>query len=201
MSKIKDYNKTFSSMRLLTLASLAGFILATLVYFFQYQKVVNQQREQVYVVTNQGSFVAYAKKDRSISPFEAQYMSEVFFTAMFGHDGQTYDQHLEDALHLIDEPSGLMIVESFESGEVKKNYIRWGSRTEVTIDSVKIINDGQPVKAVAYFRQHHFIGSEKKTELAIACQYEIIKTFRHEQNPFGLLISKLDFIPYPQNNL
>ena len=200
MEKIKDYNRAFKTMRIVTLASLAGFVMATIVYYFQYKNIVDTSREKIYVVTDKGSFAAYARDDRQVSPFEAQFLSEVFIRAMFSHDADTYDQHVADALNLIDEPSGLMIVESFESGDVKKNYIRWGSRTQVDIDSVRILNTGLPMKAEAYFRQHHYIGSEKKTELAIACQYELVKTHRHKKNPFGLLISQLDFIPYPKNN-
>lgn len=196
MEKIKDYNKAFKTMKVITMTSLLGFITATVIYYFQYKQLVDTQKDQVYVVTDNGTLTAYLTQERDVTPFEAKYLSEIFIRSMFAHDAETYEQHLDDALHLIDEPSGLMVVEQFDKGKVKDNYIRWGSRTEVIIDSVNILSNGLPAQARAYFKQRHYIGSELKTELAIALKYNIVKTYRSEHNPFGLQIASLDFVPY-----
>ncbi|MDF9801316.1 hypothetical protein OKW21_006625 [Catalinimonas alkaloidigena] len=198
MEKIKDYNRAFRTMKAVTLVSILGFISATVIYYFQYKQLVDTKNDQVYVVTDNGTLSAYLTEERDVTPFESKYLSEIFIKSMFAHDAETYDRHLDDALHLVDEPSGLMVVEQFDKGKVKDNYIRWGSRTEVFIDSVKILSNGLPAQARAYFKQRHYIGSELKTELAIALKYNIVKTYRNEQNPFGLQIADLDFVPYNQ---
>ncbi|MEK6480924.1 hypothetical protein WJR50_25505 [Catalinimonas sp. 4WD22] len=198
MEKIKDYNRAFRTMKAITMVSILGFISATVIYYFQYKQLVDTKNDQVYVVTDNGTLSAYLTEERDVTPFEAKYLSEIFIKSMFAHDAETYDQHVDDALHLVDEPSGLMVVEQFDKGKVKDNYIRWGSRTEVFIDSVKILSNGLPAKARAYFKQRHYIGTELKTELAIALKYNIVKTYRNEQNPFGLQIADLDFVPYNQ---
>lgn len=199
---MKDYNRAFSTMKAITFISLLGFITTTVIYYFQYKQLVDTKNDQVYVVTDNGTLSAYLTQERDITPFEAKYLSEIFIRSMFAHDAESYERHLDDALHLIDEPSGLMVVEQFDKGKVKDNYIRWGSRTEVRIDSVKIMSNGIPAQAKAFFKQRHYIGTELKTELAIALQYNIVKTYRSDHNPFGLQIANLDFIPYqePSNN-
>ena len=200
MEKIKDYNRAFRTMKAVTLVSLIGFMAATVIYYFQYKQLIDTKNDQIYVVTDNGTLSAYLTRESDVTPFEAKYLSEIFIRSMFAHDAESYEKHLDDALHLIDEPSGLMVVEQFDKGKVKDNYIRWGSRTEVRIDSVKIMSNGIPAQAKAYFKQRHYIGTELKTELAIALQYNIVKTYRSDRNPFGLQIANLDFIPYQKSS-
>jgi hypothetical protein len=115
---------------------------------------------------------------------------------MFAHDKNSYEQHLKDALNLIDEASGLSVVEQFEQGNVLKNYIKWGSRTEVSIDSIPLVENGAIPRYQCYFKQRHYIGSDLKQELAIAIEYDMLRSYRHAKNPHGLLISNLNFIFY-----
>ncbi len=198
MEKVKDFNKAFRSMRLLTIISLTGFMATTLVYIFSYYYLKSQKEKQdVYVVTPQGTMQARMVQEEDINPFEAQLLSEIFIRHMFAHDQDTYVEHTETALQLIDQPGGLMITKAFENGDVRNQYIRWGSRTAVETDSIKILNQSLPYQMVAYFRQQHFIGNEQKTELAIALKYELVRTHRHRQNPLGLMMTRVDFIPYP----
>ena len=198
MEKVKDFNKAFRSMRLLSAISLIGFMITSLVYIFSYNYLkAAKEKQDVYVVTPQGTMQARLVEEEEINPFEAQLLSELFIQHMFAHDQDTYQDHTESALQLIDQPSGLMITKAFEDGDVRNQYIRWGSRTGVEIDSIKILNQSLPYKMVAYFRQQHFIGGEQKTELAIALKYELVRTHRHRKNPLGLLMAQVDFIPYP----
>lgn len=197
MEKVKNFNVAFKTMRLIAVASFLGFIAATIIYVFKYQQVVADKESRVYIASDQGTFMARAGSEDEINPFEAKYLSEVFINNMFAHDAATYTTHTETALHLIDQPSGIMIAKAFEDGNIQNEYIRWGSRTTTQVDSIKILNASLPFEMVAYFRQQHWIGAEKKTELAIALKYNMVRTHRNEKNPFGLVISQLDFIPYP----
>jgi hypothetical protein len=198
MEKVKDFNKAFRSMRMLTAISLIGFMCATLIYIFSYHYLKEaEEKQDVYVVTPQGTMQASLAQEEDINPFEARLLSELFIKQMFAHDQDTYTDHIEAALQLIDQPGGLMIAKAFEKGDVRNQYIRWGSRTSISIDSIRILNQSIPYNMVAYFRQQHYIGQEQKTELAIALKYDLIRTHRNRQNPLGLMMTRVDFIPYP----
>ena len=198
MEKVKDFNKAFRSMRLLTAICIAGFMCTTLIYLFSYQYLSKaKEKQDVYVLTPQGTMQARLTEEKDINPYEAQLLSELFIQHMFAHDQDTYQDYTETALQLIDQPGGLMITKAFEDGDVRNQYIRWGSRTQVEVDSIRILSQSLPYRMVAYFRQQHFIGNEQKTELAIALKYELVRTHRHRKNPLGLLMTGVDFIPYP----
>lgn len=193
MERVLDINRSFKTMRLLTVLAVAGFMITTCIYFYMYINTVNAQQAKVYVVTDKGTYAALAKEERDVSTYEAKFMSDLFIKMMFAHDADTYAKHMEAALHLCDKKTGTYLAESFEKGNVQQNYVRWGSRTEVEIDSIKIVSSGVPMKAVAYFRQNHWIGAEQKAYLNMACKFELIKTQRHDKNPFGLQVSNFDF--------
>ncbi len=200
METIKDYNRAFKAMRSIAAISLLGFIGATTFYFMQYKQLVDNKEEVIYVVKDNGTFEARRTNSREVSSIEINNHSQDFIFSMFAHDAETYEHHIDDAAHLIDEPSGLLIIEQFEKAKVKDNYTRWGSRTEVSIDSIKIQNNGVLPAVRAYFKQRHFIGDDLKTELAVALKYNIVTTYRSKRNPYALQITNLDFIPYEQTS-
>ena len=201
METIKDYRRAFDAMRFLATFSVLGFIGATTFYYFLYRDIVDQQKEIIYVSTPGGTFQAVQASQREVHPVEITKHSEQFIRFMFAHDAETYQEHIEQAMHLISQKDGLLIVEQFEGPSGKKEgvrdgYIRWGSRTEVMVDSIKTVSNEMMPSVKAYFKQRHFIGSELKSELAIALQYRVVDTYRSDKNPFGLQITELDFIPY-----
>ena len=201
METIKDYVRAFQAMRLIAMFSFMGFVGATVFYFIQYRDMVDQQKEIIYVSTPSGTFQAVQASQREVHPVEINKHSEQFIKTMFSHDADTYKDHLELAMNLINKKDGMLIVEQFEgppgkNKSVRDNYVRWGSRTEVMIDSIKTVSNEMMPQVKAYFKQRHFIGSELKSELAIGLQYRVVDTYRSDKNPFGLQITDLDFIPY-----
>ena len=201
METIKDYRRAFEAMRFLAVFSFLGFVGATAFYFYQYRDMVDQQKEIIYVSTPGGTFQAVQASQREVHPVEITKHSEQFIRYMFAHDAETYQEHIDQAMHLINQKDGVLIVEQFEGPSGKKEgvrdgYIRWGSRTEVMIDSIKTVSNELMPSVKTYFKQRHFIGSELKSELAVALQYRVVDTYRSDKNPFGLQITNLDFIPY-----
>ncbi len=114
---------------------------------------------------------------------------------MFAHSAETYHKHINFALHLIDEESGKRIYHDFEEGNVRKNYIRYGSHTEIKIDSIPIDMDAFPIKGSFYALQEVHIGKNVRT-LPIAASFRIVQDYRHEKNPYGLQLTDFDFIVY-----
>jgi len=114
---------------------------------------------------------------------------------MFAHSAETYYEHINHALNLIDEESGKRIYHDFEEGEVHKNYVRYGSHTEIKLDSVVLDMNTFPNTGKVYALQEVHIGNDVRS-LPIAASFKIIQTYRHEKNPYGLELTNFDFIAY-----
>ena len=182
-------------MRLIAFLSLSGFMAATIVYVVLYQQLEDEYRQRTYVITSWGTFPASYYDGRKLTSIEAQNHVETFLKHMFAHSAETYYEHINAALNLIDEESGKRIYHDFEEGEVHKNYVRYGSHTEVKVDSVVVDMDSFPVQGSFYALQEVHIGKNVRT-LPIAASFELVQTYRHEKNPFGLELTNFDFIPY-----
>ncbi|WKN46478.1 hypothetical protein [Tunicatimonas pelagia] len=203
METIKDYSRAFQAMRFVAVFSVFSFVASTVFYYFQYRNIVDQHKEIIYVSTPNGTFQATQASQREVHPVEINKHSEQFIKTMFSHDAETYEERISKAMNLINKKDGVLIVAQFEGEPGKKKgvrdgYIRWGSRTEVTIDSIKTVSQGIMPQVRAYFKQQHFIGSELKSELSVALEYQVVDTYRSENNPYGLQITNLDFILHPE---
>ena len=195
MSTLKDFNRTFTAMRAIALTSVLGFIAATVVYVTEYQKVQEYYQQRTYVITSWGTFPASYYDGRKVSKIEAQNHVETFVKHMFAHSAETYYDHINFALNLIDEESGKRIYHDFEEGKVHKNYVRYGSHTEVKIDSVVINMNTLPIEGSFYALQEVHIGNNVRS-LPIAASFQIVQGYRHEKNPYGLELTDFDFIGY-----
>jgi hypothetical protein len=195
MNHLQDFNQSFRSMRLIAFLSLGGFVAATIIYIMLYQRLEDQYQQQTYVITSWGTFPASYYDGRKVTRVEAQNHVETFLKSMFAHSAETYYEHINAALNLIDEESGKRIYHDFEEGEVHKNYVRYGSHTEVQIDSVVLDMNSFPIRGSFYALQEVHIGENVRT-LPIAASFELVQTYRHEKNPFGLELTNFDFIAY-----
>ena len=195
MSTLKDFNRTFTSMRTLALVSTLGFIASTIFYVYHYQRIHEYYQQRTYVITSWGTFPASYYDGRKVSRIEAQNHVETFIKHMFAHSAETYHEHINFALNLIDEESGKRIYHDFEEGKVHKNYIRYGSHTEVKIDSVVINTNALPMEGTFYALQEVHIGKNVRS-LPIAASFQIVQDYRHEKNPYGLQLTDFDFIAY-----
>ena len=195
MSTLKDFNRTFTAMRAIALTSVLGFIAATVIYVIEYQKVQEYYQQRTYVITSWGTFPASYYDGRKVSKIEAQNHVETFVKHMFAHSAETYYDHINFALNLIDEESGKRIYHDFEEGKVHKNYVRYGSHTEVKLDSVVINMNALPIEGSFYALQEVHIGNNVRS-LPIAASFQIVQGYRHEKNPYGLELTDFDFIGY-----
>ena len=163
---------------------------------YHYDKVVGRIQNKVYVVSDKGTFPAVYAPQREVSRFEADYHVRTFITTIFAHDANTYGHNMNLGLNLIDEPSGRRIASDYEKGEIVKKYVRYGVRTEVEIDSVQVNAHTLPMTGQAYFKQNHFQGNDVRHTLAIGIKFNLAQVPRHDKNPWGLLLTDFDFIPY-----
>ena len=115
---------------------------------------------------------------------------------MFGHDQYTYKANLDAALPLIEGRGGRRIYEGFTRGQVLQNYERYAARNVVTVDSVLVDMSKRPWSGAVYIKQRIFIGGQQKEPLPLAAKFNLVETNRSDANPYGLLITNFDYIPY-----
>lgn len=200
MDKVKDFSKTFQTMRNITYLSILGslVVISALVYWNQH--LHHKIGQKVYVVSSSGTFPAVNKDNRQVSVYEARNQVKTFMRLMFAHDAATYQDNVEAALQLIDDISGKRIYADFSKGEVRENYVRYNSHTTLEIDSVVLDMNTNPFTGKAYARQFLHYGNQQKM-LPVGAKFELEPTFRSDINPFGLLITNFDFILYsPQTD-
>ena len=195
MSTLKDFNRSFNTMRTIAIVCLLGFVGSTIFYVHHNQQVHEHYQKQTYVITSWGTFPASYYDGRKVSQVEVQNHVETFVKNMFAHSAETYHEHINYALNLIDEESGKRIYHDFEEGKVHKNYIRYGSHTEVKLDSIVINMNALPMEGTFYALQEVHIGKDVRS-LPIAASFQIVKDYRHKKNPYGLQLTDFDFIAY-----
>jgi hypothetical protein len=118
-----------------------------------------------------------------------------FLLTTFAHSGANYKERVESGLHLIDKAGGGRIINDFTKGEVYENYVRLGTYTTLTVDSVVVDMKTKPISGKAFARQTIYLGEESKA-YPIGIRFELIDIYRSDENPYGLLIQNFDFIPY-----
>jgi len=196
VTPVKDLNKAFSTMQLVALASAVLSTIVVVAAGFLVWYAFNVSGQRVYVVGNQGSFAALGTSAEEHTAFEARNLVRTFMTTMFSHDQYSFKQHLDLALPLIDDAGGRRIYEGFKKSDVFANYVRYGARATLSVDSVALHLERRPYTGTVYTRQRIFIGDQQSKSLPLAARFTLIETNRSEANPFGLLLSNFDYIPY-----
>ncbi|WP_426491527.1 hypothetical protein [Hymenobacter sp. 102] len=152
--------------------------------------------QRVYVVSDTGSFSAQIGRGAGHTPFEARNLVKTFLLTMFGHDQYSFKHNLDAGLPLIEERGGRFLFESFQRGQVLQNYIRYGARQAVTVDSIHLDMNHRPITGRAYIKQTVFIGDQQSQSKPLGAKFALVETDRSDANPFGLLITDFDFIAY-----
>lgn len=196
MKPIIDQSKRYGELRFIALGALALLIISNLGWVvFHLQEVEKAGQERVYVISPEGSFQAKILPRGQTTIFEARNHVSAFMQLMFSHDELSYGEHIEAALHLIEKSEGAAIFEDFQKGQVHDNYIKFGSRSEVQIDSIALNMQREPFEGAVYGRQY-VIYQDERRPLPIGANFSLIKVPRSEKNPHGLLLQDWKFVLY-----
>jgi hypothetical protein len=151
---------------------------------------------KVYVVGPGGTYSALNAAPEAHTKFEVRNLVRQFMTTMFAHDQYTFKAHLDAALPLIDDTDGRRIYASFKKGQVFENYVHYGARQVLDVDSIAVQMKERPYKATAYCRQRIFMGDQQSAPTGLAATFNLIEVDRSEQNPYGLQLTNFDYLPY-----
>lgn len=195
-TSVKDYHYTFNTLKKVTITTLVGAFLLNRILVYHILSLEAKEAKRVYVVTDAGTFPAILSETRRVSLHEARNHVRTFLQTMFAHNAASYKERVENALHLIDKKGGGRIINDFNKGQVYENYVRLGTYTTLAVDSVVMDMGKRPISGKAYARQTIYLGEESKV-YPIGIRFELIDTYRSDENPYGLLIQNFDFIPYP----
>ncbi|MBT9394395.1 hypothetical protein KLP40_14585 [Hymenobacter sp. NST-14] len=195
-SKIQDLDKTYSTMRTMTMASLAIVLVTSIFFVLTLRHAYGTVGQRVYVVGSLGTQAAVAASPDEHSEFEYRNVVRTFVSNMFQHDESTFTDHMNTALNLSDALSGRRLYEEFKKGQVYENYRKFGSRTMVKVDSIVLQNDVRPRTGKVYMKQKTFMADRQSAPISIAAAFTLVETDRSEKNPYGIQISGFDFIPY-----
>ncbi|MDW3651947.1 MAG: hypothetical protein R8P61_33040 [Bacteroidia bacterium] len=196
MKALLDQHQRYKELRLIALVSLGMLILSNLGWALLHIQQLSAAGEgKVYVVSSRGSFPARLQQEGETTIYEARNHVEAFMRLMFSHDELSYGDHIEAAFHLIEKKEGAAIFEDFQKGQVHDNYIKYGSRSELEIDSIALDMQEEPYRGAVYGRQYVIYGKERKA-LPIGASFRLTKRPRNEKNPHGLLIQDWKFVLY-----
>ncbi|MCC2548780.1 conjugal transfer protein TraK [Hymenobacter sp. BT175] len=197
MDSAKNLSTSFSTMRNLAMGSVLALLLVALAAGFLVYRAYENSGRRVYVVGQTGSVAALsAPTTETHTAYEARNLVRNFMLTMFGHDQYTYKTNLDAALPLIEGRGGRRIYDGFTRGQVLQNYERYAARNVVTVDSVLVDMNHRPWSGRVYIKQRIFIGGEQKEPLPLAAKFNLAETNRSDANPYGLLITNFDYIPY-----
>ncbi|MCR5890572.1 conjugal transfer protein TraK [Hymenobacter sp. J193] len=197
MDSAKNLSTSFSTMRNLAMGSVLALLLVALAAGFLVYRAYENSGRRVYVVGQTGSVAALsAPTTETHTAYEARNLVRNFMLTMFGHDQYTYKTNLDAALPLIEGRGGRRIYDGFTRGQVLQNYERYAARNVVTVDSVSVDMNHRPWSGRVYIKQRIFIGGEQKEPLPLAAKFNLAETNRSDANPYGLLITNFDYIPY-----
>lgn len=200
MDSANNLSTSFSTMRNIAMGSILALLLVALGAGYVVYHLHQQAGQRVYVVSSTGSTAAIsAASTESHTPYEARNLVRHFMQTMFGHDQYTFKANLDASLPLIEGRGGRRIYDGFVRGQVLQNYERYAARNVATVDSVLVDMSRRPWSGSVYIKQRIFIGGEQKEPLPLAAKFNLEETNRSDANPYGLLITNFDYIPYQPN--
>lgn len=197
MDSLKDLQKSYSSMRLVALGCIAFALVSVLVAGGLVTYAFGAVGQRVYVVGQGGSTqMALADSPENHTVYEMRNLVRTFALNMFAHDQYTYKTNLNTALPLVDDLGARRLYTDFKKQDLLGNYIKFGARTTITVDSIVLNTEALPVRGKLYMRQRGFIGDRQSQSLPLGCSFELTNTQRSTHNPFGMMLTRFDYFPY-----
>lgn len=195
LDTVGNFSKNFDTMRLITIASIIAIVLCNIAWLYAYSLKDTEVGKRVYVVTDNGSFVASDKSEETVNQFEARNFLKVFMNNMFAHDASSFKRNIENGLNMINRKDGMRLYTDFKEGQVLETYVKYDSRSRIEIDSISLNMDVRPITGNVFAKQFTiYAGREIMTP--IGAKLTLDRIDRSEKKPYGLMISTFSFVNY-----
>lgn len=198
---VGNFSKNFDTMRTITIVAIIALLLANVGWLYAYISKDAEVGKRVYVVTDNGSFIATDKSEESVNLFEARNFLKVFMTNMYAHDASSFKRNIENGLNMINRKDGMRLYSDFKSGQVLETYVKYDSRSRIEIDSIYLDMNVRPISGNVYGKQYTiYAGREIMTPIGVKLTLDRID--RSEKKPYGLMISTFSYVNYnPQQTI
>lgn len=190
-----DFNKTLRATQRMAQLAMLLLVASNLLWALIYFTSRSSGEERVYVVSDHTTTAASLVTNYKPTIYEGKNHVKNFFVLMHSHDASNYADRINSALKLIDKQIGARLYNKMKQGGILEHYTRFNSRTEVEIDSVRLDMSVEPYRGAIYTRQKYLYDNQSET-IPIAADFEMIRTHRSEDNPFGLQIVGFDYKAY-----
>lgn len=190
-----EFSKTIKGYKTILITVIVSFTLLTAVIGVLYFKERANHDAKIYVIADNGRFLATQTNADIIYDFDIKNHVKLFCQNMFAYDQYNYTDNLETGLNLIDDIGGKRIYNDLKNSGVYENLKKYNARTKVKIDSIIIDTKIRPITGVLYCTQS-VLYSDQDAKLPIAAKFNLISTTRSEQNPFGMMITNFDYVKY-----
>ena len=190
-----DYLKSIRSLRIIVVVTIIGAFLTCIIFAFLFVKAENDAGKNIYVSTAEGTFLAKRNDYGIRQDFELKNHVRIFFQNLLEGDQFTFTKNVDAALCLINNVDGRKIYDQLQKGGFYDLYKKDNAHTNISVDSIKVKMNENPYKAKIWLRQTVYWAGYSKFVPYCAIM-EIVEDNRSEKNPFGLLITSLNFVEY-----
>ncbi len=190
-----EFAKTINAYRKVLIVIVVCFSVLLLAVGYLYVKERGKHEDKIYVISDNGRFIARQTNTDALFDFDIKNDLKVFCQNMFAYDQYNYSANIETALNLIDVPGGKRIYNDVKTSGIYENLKKFNARTTIKMDSINLDLKARPISALVYLTQT-VMYSDQKIQLAIGAKMNLVSANRSEQNPFGILITNFDYIPY-----
>lgn len=190
-----EFAKTINGYRNVLIVTICTSTILLIGLGYLYLTETKKHEDKIYVIADNGRFMANQTTSDILYDFDMKNHLKVFCQNMFAYDQYNYNTNIETGLNLIDVLGGKRIYNDIKTSGVYENLKKYNARTKINIDSIKIDMTSRPVGAIVYLTQT-VIYSDQSAKLPIAAKMSLVSANRSEKNPFGMLITNFDYIPY-----
>jgi len=193
------YGKNITLLRFLLMV--ITIVLSGLSGFLGYLVYRQNKKEWVYFATPSGTMAGCLHhQDNHRASFEIENFSMRFVQDAFAHSEQNYRANIEKALQVMGNDSAITLKKQFADESLFEIYKEFNGVTTVSIDQCNSCISSYPYRVTLYFTTHlKFLSSPEKVKNQAyqqGMQLQIETTHRCQNNPYGLLITEINFVPY-----
>jgi len=177
-------------------------LLSLLTLFFAYRWQQALTSNLTYFVTPEGTYPAH-RRTHTTDELEIQNFTRLFLRHAFAHNEFTYRDNLNQALLLMDRKSGLYLKSKFSEEAIDELYRHYNGVSTLSVDKIAVNMDRYPYEVAAYYKTTlHFVGLEGEEDQALlgGVYFQLSAVPRSHENPYGLMISRFDFIAYEKED-
>ena len=190
-----EFAKTINGYRNVLVMTIGAFTVLLIGVGYLYLAERKKHDDKIYVISDNGRFLANQTSNEILYDFDMKNHLKVFCQNMFAYDQYNYSTNIETGLNLIDVLGGKRIYNDIKTSGVYDNLKKYNARTKINIDSITLDMKARPMGAIVYLTQT-VIYSDQSAKLPIAAKMNLVSANRSEKNPFGMLITNFDYIPY-----